>query len=213
MLFLASFLIGSSYAQYDRKAKDLLDEVSVKTKSYSTITANFLFVHTNMEEDINNESKGVFELKGSMYKLQFQGNSIYCNGKKIWSHIAQNKELTISNVDEQETSLLNPSKMLTLYEEGFKYKFIQERFEDGRAIAVIDLYPENVDESEYSKVRLEIDKDKKQIVQIQYFSKDANRFTIKIESFKTNLAIADDIFTLEKSEYPADIEEVINLTE
>jgi len=215
IILLASVIFVSLVnltAQYDKKAKNILDEVSEKTKSYTSISAKFKFIHKNIQENINNESQGVLELKGNKYRLKFMGNTFYCNGKIIWSHIEANEELNISEIDEEEPNILNPATMFTMYQKGYKYKFIQERFEEGRAVNIIDLFPENIEDSEFSRVRLGIDKDKKQIISVEYFSKDENRFIIKIVEYKTNVTIDDSIFTLEESEYPKGIT-VIDLRE
>lgn len=206
------FCIFNLVAQYDKKAKNILDAVSENTKSQNSITAKFKFTHNNLQENINNESQGMLELKGNKYKLNFQENTFYCNGETIWSYIKANEELNISKIDEEETNILNPTTMFTMYQKGYKYKFIQERFEGGRALNIIDLYPENIEDSEFSRVRLAVDKDKNQIVKIEYFSKDENRFIIDIVEYKTNQTLDDARFTLEKNEYPKGVT-IIDLRE
>nr|HPH16062.1 outer membrane lipoprotein-sorting protein [Bacteroidales bacterium] len=93
-------------------------------------------------------------------------------------------------------------KMLTIYETGFKYKFIQERFEQNRAIYIIDLFPKEVEKSEYSRVRLYINKDKSQIWKVEYFAKDKNTYTIIVNSFETNTPMNDADFKFDKAKHP-----------
>ena len=66
----------------------------------------------------------------------------------------------------------------------------------------IELYPEKVNESQFTKVRLLIDKDKNQLYLVQYFSKDANRVTIEIQKITPNEAMTDNMFTFDKTKYP-----------
>lgn len=189
-------------AQYDAKAKQILDNVSTKTKSYSTIKVDYMLTHENIQENIKESSQGTLELKGSKYKLGFMGNTIFCDAKTVWTFMKSSNEVNISTVEEGGEDVFNPATMLTIYEKGFKYKFIQERFEAGRALYVIDLFPEKVDKTSYSKIRLNIDKDKNQIIQLQYFSKDENRFIIDVKKFEPNVALSDALFVFDKTKYP-----------
>lgn len=189
-------------AQYDKKAKDILDKVSAKNKTYTSERVDFLYIHENVNEKTKNVKNGTLVLKGNKYKLDLMGNTIYCDAKTIWSYVKESNEVNISNVADQESSLFDPSKMFTIYQKGFKYKFIREKFENNRALYEIELYPEKVSESEYSKVRLLVDKDKMQLYLIQYFAKDANRVTIEIQKIVPNEAIADNSFIFDKTKYP-----------
>ena len=116
--------------------------------------------------------------------------------------MVEEKEVVVSNVDNNDSDVLNPAKVLTMYEKGFKYKFIQDRFEASRAIYVIDLYPEDVANSEYSKIRLSIDKDKSQLWKVEYSAKDGNKYTITVNTFKVNEQIPDASFTFDKAKNP-----------
>ncbi|MFQ3580063.1 MAG: outer membrane lipoprotein carrier protein LolA [Bacteroidales bacterium] len=204
---LSSFLLAlvlalPSFAQYDKKAKEILDKVSAQTKGYSTIKADFTYTHENIAAKIKETKNGSLFLKGNKYKMDFMGNSIFCDSKTIWNYIKESNEVNISNVNEKEPGLFNPSSMFTIYEKGFKYKLIRERFEKGIALYDIELYPENVKESEYSKIRLLIDKDKNQIHKVEYVAKDENRFIIEITSFKSNIPMEDTMFTFKKENFP-----------
>ncbi|MBK8806902.1 MAG: outer membrane lipoprotein carrier protein LolA [Bacteroidales bacterium] len=203
-ILLGIFVLGimKLSAQYDAKAKQILDNVSTKTKSYSTIKVDYLLTHENIQENIKESSQGTLELKGSKYKLGFMGNTIFCDAKTVWTFMKSANEVNISTVEVGGEDVFNPATMLTIYEKGFKYKFIQERFEAGRALYVIDLFPEKVDKTSYSKIRLNIDKDKSQIVQLQYFSKDENRFIIDVKKFEPNVALNDALFVFDKTKYP-----------
>lgn len=183
------------------RAKQILDQVSKKTKGYSSISLTYSLVHTS-PDGANDNANGDMLLKGDKYKLSVLDNVLYSDGKSLWTHMVEEKEVVISTIDNNDASIMNPASVLTMYEKGFKYSFIQERFEQSRAIYVIDLYPENLDKSEYSKVRLSIDKDKTQLWRAEYFAKDGNKYTISINTFKVNQQIPDASFTFDKAKNP-----------
>ncbi|MCL2328048.1 MAG: outer membrane lipoprotein carrier protein LolA [Bacteroidetes bacterium] len=202
-LIIATAIVSfnCAFAQ-DAKAKTILDQVSAKTKSYSTIKIGFTFEHKTKDDAQKSEkSAGTLLLKGQKYQLSLMGNTIYSDGKTMWTHMIDEKEVSIANVEGQG-EVFNPAKMLTIYEKGFKYKFIQERFENNRAIYVIDLYPEDVKNSEFSSVRLTILKDKSQIWKIEYFAKDKNIYVITVNTFEPNVTLADSTFVFDKTKFP-----------
>lgn len=184
------------------KAKTILDNVSATTKSYSTISINFTFAHKTKDANSEEEkTQGSLVLKGNKYVLDLFGNTMFNNGKTLWTYMIDEKEVMISNVSESEGGF-NPATMLTIYEEGFKYQFVQERFEQGRALQIIDLFPKDIAKSEYSRVRLSIDKDKNQIWKVEYFAKDENTYTITVLSYQINKAIADSYFEFDATQHP-----------
>lgn len=189
------------FGQNTKNAKEILDKVSQKTKSYSTINLTYSLVHTS-PDGANDKTTGTMLMKGKKYKLSILDNVLYCDGTTLWTHMVEEKEVVVSKADNDDSGMLNPSTVLTMYEKGFKYKFIQDRFEGSRAIYVIDLYPENVEKSEYSKVRLSIDKDKSQLWKAEYFAKDGNKYTITINTFKVNEQIPDASFVFDKAKNP-----------
>ena len=192
---------GAVFGQNTKNAKEILDKVSQKTKSYSSINIGYTLVHTS-PEGANDKTNGTLLMKGQKYKLSILDNVLYCDGKTLWTHMVEEKEVVVSNVDNNDSDVLNPAKVLTMYEKGFKYKFIQDRFEASRAIYVIDLYPEDVANSEYSKIRLSIDKDKSQLWKVEYSAKDGNKYTITVNTFKVNEQIPDASFTFDKAKNP-----------
>lgn len=202
ILFLSAFMAVATIFGQSNKAKSILDKLSEKTQSYSTIQTEFVFTHRNIQENIEEAMQGNIILKGNKYVLKLDPVVITSNAKQIWNYNKESQEVTINDFDNDEESMLNPSKMFTMYQKGFKYKFIQERFENGRALYIIDLYPQKVEETEYSRIQLHIDKDKMQIYKINYIGKDENRFIIELKTFKTNDEIAESTFTLSKKNYP-----------
>lgn len=200
---ISSLAFSQAAPNTTSKAKTILDNVSAKTKSYSTIKISFTFVHQTKEAGSKAEkANGTLSLKGNKYHLTLLGNSLYCDGTTVWTHMIEDKEVTIASLNGQKDDVFNPAKMLTMYETGFKYKFIQERFDQNIAIYIIDLFPKEVDKSQYSKIRLYINKDKSQIWKIEYFAKDQNNYTIIVNTFEPNLPINDSEFKFDKTKFP-----------
>ena len=70
LIWISIFFISTitSFSQ-EKKAKDLLDEVTAKVKSYENIAIDFKYSLQNTKENINQDSKGNVVLKGNLYYL------------------------------------------------------------------------------------------------------------------------------------------------
>jgi outer membrane lipoprotein-sorting protein len=198
---LLNFGLNAQTPENRAKAKKILDKVSEKTKSFSTIEATFTFELNNQQENIKEKAVGTIKTKGNKYVLDLMGTTTYCDGKTIWTVMKDEEEVDISEVDEEDDKTLNPAKVFTMYEKGFKYTFVKDIFEDTRALYVIDLIPLNYD-GEYSRIRLKIDKDKYTVYSMTRYGNDGNIYTIKIKKYITNKPMPDNMFVFNKSKYP-----------
>lgn len=186
----------TSIAQNDLKAKKILDELSAKTKAYTTIKAEFS--KTLEKKDKSKETQdSKLETKGTKYKLIIPGHEIYCDGKTVWDFVKDANEVIIKDMEVDNNSL-NPSSIFTLYEKGYKYKF---DFEDA-STETISLFPENPDKQKFHTVKLNIDKVKKQIISVKMLMKDGTTQTYTIKSFAGNGDIPDSNFSFNTKAHP-----------
>jgi len=88
-----------------------------------------------------------------------------------------------------------------MYQTGFKFKFIRDKFENNRALYDIDIFPISL-EKPYSRIKFLIDKTKMQIFSVEYYGKDGNTYTIEINKLQSDLPMEDNIFTFDKAKFP-----------
>lgn len=179
----------TSIAQNDLKAKKILDELSAKTKAYTSIKASF--TKTLEKKDKTKETQdSKLETKGNKYKLVIPGHEIYSDGKTVWDFVTDANEVIIKDM-EVDNSALSPTSIFTMYEKGYKYKFDSE----DATTQTISLFPENPDKQKFHTVKLSIDKVKKQIISVKMMMKDGTTQTYAIKSFVGNGDIPDANFT------------------
>ena len=144
-----------------------------------------------------------------MYKLDFMDTETFCNGETKWIYLKDSEEVNIANVeipDEEESEveieiLNNPQKIFSIYEDDFKYMYIEDKMMDGINVNVVDLIPESL-EKNYSRIRLFINKSEDKLYSIKYFSKDGNNYIFKLNSFEINETYEDSFFVFDVSKHP-----------
>ena len=195
LLVLVSF---SAFAQSD--AKKLLDEVSAKVKSYDNISIDFKYVLVNLEEDINQETRGNVVLQGDKYLLNILGVTRIFDGKTLYSISPEDEEVTISSENSQDENTITPSKMLSFYEEGYNYKMDIVQNVQGRKIQYVKLTPIDSN-TEINHVLLGIDINTKHIYNLIEVGANKTKTTLTVNSFKTNEPLSKTLFTFDKTKY------------
>jgi outer membrane lipoprotein-sorting protein len=197
LLVLISF---TSTAQ-DKKAKTLLDEVTTKIKSHDNIVIDFKYSLSNSKEKINQESKGNVTLQGNKYILNFMGVTKMFDGKKTYTIVPEDEEITISNVNDSDEKAITPSKMLTFFNNGYKFYWDISQDIKGRKIQYIKLTPTSV-KDQRKEVLLGIDIQTKTIYNLIEIGKNGTKTTLTVNSFKTNQPLSKNQFTFVASKYP-----------
>ncbi len=193
--------MGFSTQAQDKKAKDLLDQVTAKIKSYQNITLDFKYTLNNAKENINKESKGNLILAGNQYVLNFMGVTKIFDGKKSYTIIPEDEEVTISSLTENGDNAITPSKMLTFYTSGYKYTWDILQDVKGRKIQYIKLVPSS-SKDKRKEILLGVDSQTKNIYTVIEVGKNGTKTTLTVNSFKTNQPLSKNQFTFVAAKYP-----------
>ena len=197
-LLIATF---SLQAQNSAKAKNLLDDVSAKIKTYNNIVIDFKYSLNNPKENINQESKGNVALKGNLYNLNFMGVTKIFDGKKVYTIVPEDEEITISKFDDSDDNAVTPSKMLTFFQSGYKYSWDILQNVKGRKIQYVKLIPIS-SKDQRKEILIGIDVQTKNIYNLIETGKNGTRTTLTVNSFKTNQPLSKNHFTFTQSKYP-----------
>jgi outer membrane lipoprotein-sorting protein len=201
-ILITALLFFSFFTQaQDKKAKDLLDQVTAKVKSYNTIIIDFKYSLNNAKENINQDSKGNVTMKGNQYVLNFMGVTKIFDGVKTYTIVPEDEEITISKVNEKEDNAITPSKMLTFFNSGYRYSMDILQDIKGRKIQYIKLVPTNA-KDQRKEVLLGIDVQTKHIYNLIETGKKGTKTTLTVNSFKTNQPLSKNQFTFTQSKYP-----------
>lgn len=189
------------HAQDSQKAKNLLDQVSAKVKSYENISIDFKYSMVNFNENINQESKGNVCLKGDLYIVNFMGVTQIFDGQKVYNIVPEDEEISISKFDNSKTDSFTPSKILTFFNSGYKYSWDILQNVKGRKIQYIKLNPLNAKDKR-KEIFIGVDVQTKHIYNLIEVNKNGSKTTFTINSFKTNQPLSKNHFTFTESKYP-----------
>lgn len=199
--FVFVVFISLTVNAQDKKAKDLLDQVTAKIKSYENIVIDFKYSLHNSKENINQESRGNVTLQGNKYVLNLMGVTKIFDGAKSYTINPEDEEVTISKVNDKDDNAITPSKMLTFFNSGYKYKWDITQNVKGRKIQYIKLTPNNAKDHR-KEILLGIDVQTKHIYNLIEVGRNGTKTTLTVNSFKTNQPLSKNQFTFVQSKYP-----------
>lgn len=199
IVLVVFFTSALSMAQSSAKAKSLLDEVYNKVKSYDNIFVDFKYALHNSEANINQETRGDVTMQGDRYVFNYLGSQQLFDGKKVYTIVPENEEVTIENKATDENTI-TPSKMLTFYKTGHTYEMDILQTIQGRKIQFVKLTPIDTN-SEIKSILLGVDAETKHIYRLIETGKNGTKTTITVNSFKTNQPLSKTLFTFDEAKY------------
>ncbi len=216
ILFLAFVLslFATGYAQSggqgtnDPDAKKLLESVTAKFKSYSTVKAGFTFQVEDAAGKVQGTKTGTAYLKGNQYKVELTDQEIYCDGKTVWTYDKSSNEVQINDFDASESSFTPQKAFSNFYDKDFLYKLNEEKKEGGKTLQEVELTPTDKTKA-FFKILAYVDKVTKNIVSTRLFEKNGSRYVYSVTSFTPNAKMENNMFTFDTRKYPG--VEVIDL--
>ncbi len=204
-LYIAlALLISGSFVmaqKNDPAAKQVLDAVSTKFKTFNSVQAGFAYKVEDSKGKAMSTKTGKVWMKGNKYRVSFAGQEIFSDGNTVWNYDKSSNEVTVNSVDASG-SALTPQKLFTnFYDKDFLYLLNGEKKVGSKTLQEIEMTP--TDKSKpFHKVYLQVDKAAKTIYSTKVLENGGNRYTYTVSDMKTNATVPDAQFAFDKSKYP-----------
>jgi outer membrane lipoprotein-sorting protein len=203
LLIVCSFIIFSASAQNDQKARQILEQASNKMQSLQTISVSFTFTMENAKMKINEKNSGFLLMKGQKYQVSLpdMGMQVFSDGVTVWNYMKEANQVTLSKAGEEGQGVVDPTTIFNVYQQGFDYKFLEEKTQNGKVIDFIELVPQDKTK-EFTRMVAGIDKEKQLVNSLVTYGKDGNLYGIYVTEFKSNIPVAETEFVFNKAKYP-----------
>lgn len=198
-LFTLLSLSTASFAQ-DTKAQGILDKLSSKLKSYSSFYIEFS-AHIKSSDGGEQTVTGKGWVKGKKYSATYGDNTVLSNGLKTWTIVKEEKTVYEADADDADEESINPKKLMTIWETGFKNQYSKEMEMNEETVDVIYLYPKNATTADYHTVILYISQAKNELKKAVMKMKDGTVMTYRLKTLTGNIEIDDAIFVYDPAKY------------
>jgi len=200
-VFTAQAQIGKNPTKNDPEAKQVLDAVSARFKTFKAPQATFTYKVENAQGKALSIKKGTVTMKGNRYKVTMDGMEIFSDGRTTWNYDRSANEVTVDNVNTS-ASAMTPQKLFTnFYDQDFYYKLNGTKKQGGKNLQEVELTPTDKTRP-FHKIYVLVDKGSNTIYSATFLEKAGGRYTYTINSLKPNAAVGDGYFAFDKSKYP-----------
>ena len=201
-LFTFGYTLSQQIKDSDPKAQIILDKLSQKMKGLKSFQIEFNASIKNQNSGANESEIGKGWVKGNKYCATYGDNTVISNGIKAWTVVKEDKAIYQSDVSDNNNEGINPKKLMTIWETGFKNKYEKEEALSGEKVHVIYLYPKDPKKVEYHTIVLYIAKDNIELKKAIMKTKDGSTMTYTLNKLIENPDIEDTKFIIDIKKYP-----------
>lgn len=204
MIILAGGLIAQPKNVADKsdpRAKAILDRLKKNFEKNRSSEVSFDLI-IELVGQKQEKQKGKFIQSGKKFYATSNDQEIFCDGKTVWMYMKDANEVQVNTFDPNATDeLMTPQRIIKMYETGeYMYAITGEETIGNKKLTNIEFKPKNKN-SEYSKIRLGIDKtDNPDYIKV--FSKNSSTFTLVFKEVLFNKAYQNDSFAFNAKKYP-----------
>jgi outer membrane lipoprotein-sorting protein len=200
----------SAYTQpeeaQNEKSKALLEKVSDSYQKNKT--TKFTFELTISSEDINETQNGFALLENDKFYYKTNEREVISDGESIWTYLNEDNECYIDLLEDLENTI-NPNEIFTIWKNGYKFQYINEKTINSEIIHEIKMFPENPSKSKYHTLLMEINETHSSIQQAIIKSKDGVTIKFKILKLISNPVLEKGLFIWDSNKHP-NVDEIDN---
>jgi len=170
-------------------------------KSIPSFSADFSSLIEDKQADMESSQNGSIKVAGEKFELALGDNTVLSDGNSVWSYNKNSNEVMIDNLDEMFEDGISPTKMYTIWEEGFKHSYAGTDKIGEIATDKIKLFPIDPADKNYHTIVLDIKAGDPEVMRVKILGKEGVNMTYSISNFnKENFPGSQ--FYFEKSKYP-----------
>lgn len=199
---IAAVLGIASSTSLAQTSEKILSELSNKAKNYTTVYAEYSSQLIDKVNDVDVKQNGKVYVKGEKYYVELGDYTMISDGESVWTYEESVNDCYVDYLEDVADGSLSPSKMFTIWEDGFKHEFKSEVNEGGRQLYWINLYPIDPTEKNYHTIQLYVDKAKMEVVKFIVKGREGSDIIYKLDAFAPNRTINDSQFKFNLQDFP-----------
>lgn len=207
IITLAFILLGMvnmlSAQESDKKALDILENVSANMKAHPGFYVEYTFTFEDLADSTMKSFRGKMWYLNGNYKMDMMDQILFSDGTTNWVYQKEIQEVNISDFTEEETnSMIDPNALLENYATDYKCRFVSDRFINNRPLIEIHLFPSLLKESTYSRIKVKIDKNKNQLYEFTFVGKEGVNYSVTINKMDNKTSVTENMVHFNKSLFP-----------
>lgn len=196
LICIAFHLSLAGYCQ-DKKAKRLLDEISSAFEDYQSFELDLSLEIQYPERELIRQNVKLIQ-KGHKFYFESADQVFFGDGENVWLYLKDRNEVQINNFDgEEDLGIPTPKSILAEYRSGqYEYRTLEE---NTNSISIEFKPPMD---SDYSKFKMDIRKQEKEVEEVLVFNKDGSVIKMQVDNLVKNRNYSPETFVFRSDLYP-----------
>lgn len=198
VLFSVLFSIAIGLGVSAQSAEEWMNKLS---STYTKAPSYYIKFEVKEPGNSGVQKGEIFAVK-EKYSLDVMDIKQMYDGKSLYTVSKEDKEVTISSPNANSDDFLTPTKVIGMYQSGYKLSLGKTVTLSGNKIQYIKLVPNTKSDAEYMMVG--INTTNNSLYQYEEFYANGTSRTITVKDFIQNLIIPRALFKFDKSKYEKD---------
>ena len=209
-LLLSTLGLSAQENQYlsnkdsDPEARKLVEALRKKYDAYETLSANFRLAIALPNQPVETQ-RGTVSRKGDLVRFRLGNQEGIITADAAYIVLHDSKEVQINDLPDPSelTGVLPPQTLFNFYEgEHYVLSIQGDDYVSGRHLTNIELKPVDRNHSEFTKLRLLVDRKTQEITSVKAMTRDGSSYTFFLDSTDGNPQLAASTFAFDKKEFP-----------
>lgn len=159
----------------------ILSNITKNYEKMKNFEADFIQVQIwELAAEENRVNGKIFMRDDEAFRVETPGGFILSDGKTVWRYSAENSQVLIENIKENEDTML-PGKIFFDFSEKYELKDHYEKTEDGKTVYFLELVSPKDKQRFIDRLKVKVNSDFVPF-EIEYFDLDDNKTTFILEN-------------------------------
>ena len=206
LIFSCAFTITAqstytSHEDSDPEAIRILEQISSDYTAHKSHKIDFNF-EIELSGQAKEVQKGFLIHQEDNFVLDLDQRRIISDGVTVWLYLKEDNEVHINDADfDEDSEIMSPADIFNLHKsDKYVFALANQLIENGEAVTQIEGKPLD-DDSDYSKLRLTLADENKNVKSLKIFSKDGSRYTMVISKMIADVEITDKTFYFDPKDH------------
>jgi len=199
LIVISPIFFGQYLESDDLKCEEILQKVSDNIQKNNASKFNFKLEIKS--EDINEIQNGYALIEKEKFYYKTEEREVICDGVNVWTYLLEDNECYIDLLEDLDNTL-NPSEIFTLWNEGFKFKYVDKIIVNNQTIHKIKMFPSQPDKSTFHTIIMDVNESLKLISKASVKTKDGVTINTTISKLTNNPKIDTNQFSWDADSHP-----------
>lgn len=200
-IFMTALLLACAALPAQEEAKDILGKMENAFRKEGGIRADFTLRLTEQGTP-RGESTGTISLKGERFLLETPDNTLWFDGKTLWSYLPDAEEVTVSLPGQEELQSIHPYLLLKSARKNYRAETGAQVSFNGKTARKLILTPAKENRDDIMALTVYVEQTTFHPLYIEILQNNGMASRLTITHYEAQQDLADSLFVFNPAQYP-----------